>query len=340
MPSNMFYANLIVSQVASAAVAVPTVTLNNGVEMPMVSLGTSGERPDTVEESVRTALKVGFTAVDTAWDYYCQESIGRAVAEVERSSVFVTTKIGDEETSDQSIAFAYNRSLEQAYTNLKELNMDYVDLLLLHFPALHLKGVTSDEACEYMQEQWRALEDFMGLGKARAIGVSNYCISDLSCILETASVVPAVNQLCLHVGMGPDPQGLFSHNKELGIQMMAWSPLGSYDFTQEPVVYPGYGPVYPRDDSLKVGNFTRELGQHYGKSGAQVALRWLTQRGIALATSSKSEKHLLADLEVFDFTIDDTDMQQLDAATTPVGVPNGYWQDAPACDSAAAAITV
>lgn len=331
MPSNMFYAHLIVSGFSAAVAAVPTVTLNNGVEMPMMQLGTGQEHTigngTATEISVRTALQVGWNAVDTALAYNNEESIGRALAEVERSSVFLTTKIGGEDYV--TVASAYNHSLEQAYDNLKMLNFDYVDLVLLHQPPNPQGGFSIEDGCSYAQEQWRALEDFMRLGKARAIGVANYCVSDLACILETATVVPAVNQLLFHAGMGPDPRGLVSFNDALGIKVMAYEPLGSVDFDTQ-----------TRDNSLIIGNFTNGLGQPYGKSGAQVALRWLVQHGIPLATSSSSEKHLRGDLEVFEFTLNDTDMQQLDDATTPAGEPNHYWAHIPSCDSKPFAVTV
>lgn len=336
MPSNMFYAYLTVFRCSAAVAAVATVTLNNGVEMPMMSLGTGKANttynPDAYEISVRLALQVGFTAIDTALDYGgVQEIIGRAVAEVERSSVFLTTKIGGAKIG--TIATAYNRSLEEAYYNLKALNFDYVDLVLIHMPPKIPGHFSTEDGCSYAQEQWRALEDFMSFGKARAIGVSNFCQLDLACILQTATVVPAVNQLLLHVGMSPDPRGLVSYNNALGIKTMAFEPLGSVDYS--------HGLANStRDKSLITGSFTRDLGQPYGKTGAQVALRWLVQHGILLATSASSEKHLREDLDVFEFTLDDADMQQLDVATTPTGEPNGYWVDIPVCDSMVFASTV
>merc|ERR1719326_2610157 len=105
-------------------------------------------------------------------------------------------------------------------TDLTQLGLAHVDLMLLHYP-------TRTNDCKAMQEHWRAAEDFYKAGKARAVGVSNYCSYSLDCILETAKVVPAVNQLKLHVGMGPDPAGLKSYTESKGMVYMAYSPLGS-----------------------------------------------------------------------------------------------------------------
>lgn len=324
------FALALVSLSGAAEAAVPTVTLNNGVEMPMMFLGTTMnfDGGNETEINVRKALKIGWNAIDTALNYGNQENIARALVDVERSSVFVNTKIGGAMTQAGTVATAYNFSMHEAYINLQQLNLDYVDMVLIHNPPKSL-GVSDEDACPYMQEEWRALEDFMKRGKARAIGVSNFCQSDLACILETATVVPAVNQVMFHVGMSPDPRGLVSYNDALGIQTMAYEPLGAMDYT-----------TWTRDISLITGDFTRNIGQLYGKSGAQVALRWVIQHGIPLATASSSEKHLQQNLDVFEFALDDTDMQQLNAATKPSSEPNGFFVDIPTCGSEALAATV
>lgn len=330
MPSKTVRVLFAVSQFRAAEAVVATVTLNNGVEMPMMMVGTGGAPGDwgnssEAEADVRLAFQVGFTAVDTAHNYGVQDGIGRALAEVMRSSVFVSTKIGGE-AYDEATAAAYNDSLRDAYDNLKELNTDYVDLVMLHYPP-----IACADPCAVMQEQWRALEDFLSAGKTRAIGVSNYCQSDLACILETAVVVPAVNQVSFHVGMSPDPRGLVSYNDAHGILTFAYSPLGSFDFTNMSNV--------TKDISLITGNFTRDIGKPYNKSGAQVALRWLTQHGVPSVTVG-SEKHLRQDLEVFEFSLSEAHMQLLDAATTPTGEPNINFSGVPACGSTSRITTV
>jgi len=151
--------------------------------------------------------------------------------------------------------------------------------------------------------------------------------------LETATVVPAVNQLEFHVGMGTDPRGIVSHNDALGIKTMAFSPLGGVDYSH------GIANA-TRDISLIIGNVTGDIGRPHGKTGSQVALRWVVEHGIPLATSTSSEKHLRQDLEVFEFNLEDADMQQLDAATTPAAEPNNYYEGVPVCGAVALATTV
>lgn len=308
MRSSVLGSLVTVSQVFAAAAVVPTVTLNNGVEMPMMLYGTGYNilKPDEAEIDVRQALQNGFPGLDTAQSYGNSVGVGRAVAEVERSRVFVNTKIGGD-FGYYHIDTAYNESMRQAYKNLEELSMDYVDMVILHNPPLR----DTENNCTVMQMQWKALEDFYTAGKARAIGVSNYCQVDLACILETASVTPAINQLLFHVGMGPDPRGVVSSNRALGIHVMAYQPMGAWNYD-----------LGRKDHSLITGNFTGDIGRQYNKTGGQVALRWLAQHGVSFATSSRSDQHLQEDLQVFEFTLDDADMQQLDGATGPYNEPN------------------
>jgi len=337
MVSKILDSIFIASQLCATVAVTQTVTLNNGIEMPLMTLGcgTLGNLSET-EDGVRLAYQVGFTAFDTAFSYPNQGSVGRALADMDRSSFFLTTKIGGdtpESFAAVGIASAYDHSLEEANVNLERLNFDYVDLVLIHYPPTHFGGFSAEDGCTYMQEQWRALEDFMGSGKTRAIGVANFCPSDLTCILETAHVVPAVNQLEFHVGMGTDPRGLVSHNDALGIKTMAFSPLGGVDYSH------GIENA-TRDISLIIGDFTRGIGEPYGKTGAQVALRWLIQHGVPLATSTTDEKHLRQDLEVFEFNLGDIDMQQLDGATAPAAEPNNYYEGVPACGAVGFVTTV
>merc|ERR1712217_961414 len=179
-----------------------------------------------------------------------------------------------------------------------------VDLMLLHFPPIVNLPFTR---CDTMQEQWRALEDFYKAGKARAIGVSNYCQADLECILKTAKVTPAVNQVQYHIGMGADPRGLRSYLDGKGIVMQAYSPLDTL----------------LGDHGLIHGNLTNGIGKAYNKTGAQVALRWVAQHGVPFNTASNKAGHLQEDLDVLAFNLTAEDMKTLDAASTPQGEPNG-----------------
>merc|ERR1712226_873297 len=144
----------------------------------------------------------------------------------------------------------------------------------------------------------------MGAGKAKAIGVSNYCVSSLKCIAQTATVTPAVNQVKFHVGMGTDPTGLKSYCDSKGIHVQAYSPLG--DGTSE----------------LITGPLVTSIGKAHNMTGAQVSLRWLIETGVPLTTKSTKESHLKEDLAIFNFTLAATEKAKLDGATSPAGSPS------------------
>jgi len=287
-------------------------TLNNGVEMPLMLFGTGGWNSSAAELYVRQALRVGFPGVDTAKIYMNLQGVGRALSEQDRTSYFLTSKVGGLDVLETPLT-AYRGTLGAANGVLKKLSAEYVDLMLLHYPPVKVIG----SHCKAMQQQWRALEDFYKDGKARAIGVSNYCQADLECVLETATVTPAVNQVIFHVGMGSDPGGLRSFCHAAGIATQAFSPLGPLSFDTMP--------PRKKDDSLITGNLTNDIGRAYSQSGAQVSLRWLTQRGIPLNTRSSSEKHLLQDLAIFEFNLTDADLRTLDATSTPTGKQCVAW---------------
>ena len=155
-----------------------------------------------------------------------------------------------------------------------------------------------------MQESWRAMEAFYAAKKARAIGVSNYCQSSFECILQTATVVPTVNQIQYHVGMGTDSEGLVSYCRSKNVTVQAYSPLG--DGTKE----------------LITGPLVTKIGAAHNKTGAQVALHWLANQGIPLSTKSTNEAHLRANLDIFDWQLEVSETAELDAATTPASTPS------------------
>merc|ERR1712232_1215621 len=142
--------------------------------------------------------------------------------------------------------------------DLKLLNVSYVDLMLIHAPDGDLQCKESaEQCCNYTQQQWKALEEFHNEGKAKAIGVSNYCVSSFQCIKKTAKITPAVNQVKFHVGMGPDPLGIMSYGRENGIITQAYSPLGD-----------------GKESTLTNGTLVITIGDAHNVSGPQVAMRW------------------------------------------------------------------
>merc|ERR1712150_215762 len=175
--------------------------------------------------------------------------------------------------------------------------LDYVDLVLVHYPPFL-------NSCKKMQQQWATLEEFYNAGKAKAIGVSNYCPSSLDCIMQTATVTPAVNQVEYHVGMGVDPIGVKTATEKYGIHLQTYSPLGNGDST------------------LITGDLTTNIGANHGKTGAQVALRWIHENGVSLTTKTTKVSHMQEDLDVFTYELAADEKSTLDSATQPSGKPS------------------
>ena len=206
--------------------------------------------------------------------------------------------------------------------SLRELGVEQVDLALLHAPPcvpganwvhecmgnpaadlVYPNGLdcTAEVPCRMMQEQWKALEEVYASGKTRSIGVSNYCSACLACLAKTATVTPHVNQFQLHAGMpGADPQGLVSATERYGTVVQAYRPLAH-----------GEGSLL-HDPTMKA------IGRAHGKSAVQVALRWVLQNGHAVVTSTENPAHMRSDLEVYDWSIDESEMRTLERlATSP-----------------------
>jgi diketogulonate reductase-like aldo/keto reductase len=279
---------LLIAVAGFAAASVPTVTLNNGVAMPLVQLGLGGYNDSYATEAVVSALGVGFSGIDTAHDYGNQDGVaaGIAAAGTPRNSVFITTKIPGCEVP----AICKVRSEEFIANDLKLLGMGQVDLMLAHYTPLG--GCASDDDCKMVQTQYAALEDAYNAGKARAIGVSNFCVSCLECLAKTQTVPPAVNQVQFHVGMGSDPQGLLGYCREKGIQLEAYSPLGSGNIVSNPLF--------------------SSIGEAYNKTGPQVALKWIVQRQIPIAVKAHSPEYLAQDIDLFTWNLTDADLARLD----------------------------
>lgn len=286
-----------VALVTGVSANIPNVTLNNGIQMPMMSLGTWQYDDSTAEAAVRLALQTGFNHIDTANNYRNQAGVGKALSEFDRNTYFLTTKV----PSVSLASSAYAKTTEALEEDLSLLGVDSVDLMLIHSPT---------KSCKATQEQWRALEDFYAAGKAKAIGVSNYCLSSFECIKETQTVMPAVNQIEYHIGMGLDPQGIKSFHDANGIITQAYSPLGN------------------GDSELITGDLVTNIGKAHNWSGAQTSMRWLIENGVPLTTKTSSQTHMEEDLAIFADVFADEEKSQLDVATKPAGSPS--W----ACSSA------
>lgn len=296
----------------SAAVAVPqasipTVPLVNGVLFPMISLGTGGYNDSMASDAFTLAFGINFTAVDTALDYGNQLGLSGAIASsgIARDKIFVLSKVpgcGDTPILPQTEAGCYNATLNALRTDLSQLKLSRVDAMLLHSPPTgDVSGCSSAQACKLIQAQWKAMERFYNAGGTRSIGVSNYCESCLECVKKTATVKPMINQIQYHAGMGPGPtKALVTYCADEGVLVQAYSPLG------------GSSSVHPDDPYPLIHNAALvAIGKKYKKSAVQVALRWVLQQGLPLATKSDRHDYMVEDTDVWDFALSDAEMQQL-----------------------------
>ena len=253
-----------------------TVTLNNGVEMPLFGLGVYlSEEGEEVENAVTWALDAGYRHVDTASIYRNERGVGAALARhsVDRDDVFVTTKVWNSEQGFES-------TLEACDASLRRLGLDAVDLYLVHWPRPHL-----------MEDTWRAMETILAEGKARAIGVSNHLVHHLEQLFEFAEILPAVNQVEFHPHLQSPELVRFCDAHDVVIE--AWSPLKRGEVTEmEELV---------------------EIGARHGKTAVQVTVRWMLQRGIVTIPKSVRRDRISANADAFDFELDDEEMAAIDA---------------------------
>lgn len=252
-----------------------TVILNNGVEMPILGFGVFQINDSAeCEQSVLDALESGYRLVDTAASYQNEEAVGKAIrnSRVPREEIFLTTKLWVQDVGYEKTKIAFEKSL-------KRLNVDYLDLYLIHQPFGDVHG------------SWRALEELYKEGKTRAIGISNFQpdrVMDLICFNE---IVPAVNQIETH----PFHQQIENQRflQENGVQIESWGPFAEG----------------------KNGLFTNELladiGEKHNKSIAQVVLRWLIQRGIVAIPKSVKRERMEENFNVFDFQLSEEDMNAI-----------------------------
>eukprot|EP00941_MAST-03F_sp_MAST-3F-sp1_P005751 g5751.t1 len=284
--------------------SIPTVEIAPGVDLPMAGLGTWLYNNTRAGNAVAMALELGYTHIDTANDYDNSVGIGKAIKESGRArdSFFITSKVPGG-LSFQNTTLAHNENLEQ-------LQVDYVDLLLIHFPTtMAAKPVGSKKM---RQEQWRAMEALVLAGKARAIGVSHFCERHLLDILEIATIRPAVNQVQYHVGMGPSTNNandFKAFDEKTGVLFESFSPLCGPCMVGNSTT--------EHDTSLINGKVVTSIGAKYGKTGAQVSLKWLVQQGIPVIPKTDTKEHLLENMDLFDWQLSAEDMKTLTQLKTP-----------------------
>ncbi|MFC4334583.1 aldo/keto reductase [Salininema proteolyticum] len=256
--------------------AAPTMTLNNGVEMPRLGFGVFQIPDDETTAAVTSALEAGYRSIDTAAVYGNETGVGRAVAEsgIPRDQLFVTSKVWN---SDQG----YDNTLRAYDESLAKLGLDALDLYLIHWPA---------PANDLYEETWRALEKLYSEGRVRAIGVSNFQPDHLERIIKDDGVVPAVNQVELHPAM--QNREVAAADTAYGIATEAWSPLAK-------------GAVLG-DDAIVA------IADRHGKTPAQVVVRWHLQEGRVVIPKSVTPSRIAANIDVFDFELTQEELAAID----------------------------
>lgn len=271
----------------------------------MVGLGTWQYNDTHTYEACKLALKVGYTHIDTAYVYGNSKGVGKCLKEHfdagnPRSSVFVTTKVmATPDTGNRTMA---DLTLE----NLNDMQLDHVDLLLLHFPCL--PGATGCSGSKtFRQTQWKSVEGMVALGKARTIGVSHYCPRHLEDIFEIMTIKPAVNQVQYHVGMG-----------RAGV-----NATDDKDFTEKHgILYQSFSPLCGpcgKEGHMELinGPLVSGIGKNHNKTGSQVALRWQVQQGIPVIPKSDTLKHQSQNFDLFGWELTEDEMMALTNAKTP-----------------------
>ncbi|MHA6251523.1 aldo/keto reductase [Oceanobacillus sp. CAU 1775] len=250
------------------------VTLNNNIKMPGFGLGVYKVEPgQSAVETVSTSLKVGYRLIDTAAFYENEKEVGEAIRNsgIPREEIFVTSKVWNDDQGYESTLEAFERSFEN-------LNLEYIDLYLIHWP---VSGKFKDT--------WKALEEIYKDGRVRAIGVSNFHKHHLEELMKDAEIKPAVNQIEYHPHLTQVETLAFC--KKNNIQMQAWSPLKKGRILELPVI--------------------QQIAKKHDKTAAQVILRWDIQNGVATIPKSTKEHRMIENANIFDFELTDVEMEEI-----------------------------
>ena len=258
------------------------ITLSNGVKMPQLGYGVYQVTKEECERCVMDAISVGYRSIDTAQSYFNEEEVGSAIEKsgISRKELFLTSKVWIEH-------FGYEECKKSVLESMEKLGTDYLDLMLLHQPFGDTYGA------------WRALEELYDAGKLRAIGISNHYVDRMVEFANFTRIKPMVNQMEVHP---------FQQQKELkkwmdkyDIRLEAWAPFGE------------------GRNGLFENEILKEIGDKYGKTTAQVMLRWHIQRGVIVIPKSVHKERMIENFEIFDFSLAEEDMQkiaQMDTATS------------------------
>jgi 2,5-diketo-D-gluconate reductase A len=252
---------------------VPTITLNNGVEIPQLGFGVFQVDPDETKDAVLTAFEVGYRHVDTAQMYGNEAGVGEALkaSGLAREDVFVTSKLNNNNHRRDDALRSFDETLDK-------LGGTYVDLFLVHWP---LPGIDVDYV-----DTWKAMEEIAASGNVRAIGVSNFQPAHLDRVLESAEIVPAVNQVEVHPYLTNET--IRAYDREKGIATEAWSPIAQGQVLDDPTI--------------------TEIARKVGRTPAQVTLRWAIQRGDIVFPKSVTRSRVEENFALFDFELDEADV--------------------------------
>lgn len=264
--------------------------LNNGIKIPKIGFGTwQAKDGEEAYSSCLNALKAGYRHIDTAFIYGNEESVGKAIkdSKIPRNQLFITTKLWNDVRGYEETKKAIEKSLES-------LGLDYIDLYLIHWPN---PVKYRQNYIKMNQEAWRAMEEMYHLGKIKAIGVSNFLVHHLDELLETAKVIPAVNQIKLYPGLNQEE--VVDYCMKKNILLEAYSPFGT-------------GKIF---EVQKL----QEMAIKYNKSVAQICIRYSLQKGFLPLPKSVTPSRIIDNLNVFDFILSDEDMEILNTLPNYVG---------------------